>query len=88
MLVRHGCDAARTEAVLFNSKPPVIVAAENGQLLALKFLIEEQGHDVRTESSPGKGILAAIERARGPDGTLQPGPVACARWAREKGATC
>jgi hypothetical protein len=87
MLVRHGCDAARTDATFFGGKPPVINTAENGQLLALKFLVEEQGQDVRTQMASGSGILAAIERARR-DGHLPPGHVACARWAREKGAVC
>ena len=66
--------------------PPLLLAAENGSLLALKWLVEEMGHDIRAVHNH-KGILAKIEGSRAPDGTLGQAHVMCARYARLKGAT-
>ena len=89
MLVGYGADVHATDVVFWTHAHALMAAAENGQLLAIKWLVEEQGVDIRMESRPGRGILAAINRARfqGQE-TLPAGHVACAHFAREKGATC
>ena len=47
MLVKHGADPHKTEPPLFNSLAPVFVAAENGSFLAMKWLVEEHGVQLR-----------------------------------------
>ena len=85
MLVRHGASATATNQVLFWGMPPLLLAAENGSLLALKWLVEEMGHDINVVHN-AQGILAKINGSRGPDGGLTDAHVACARYARLKGA--
>ena len=73
--------------------PPLFLAAENGRLLACNFLVEEQGHDILALYAPVEvGFLAAIEAGidsvRRKSIDVPPGHIACARWAREKGAVC
>ena len=60
MLVAKGADATATDAVLFGCRPPLLVAAGNGQLLALQFLVEELGFDIHETDRLGRGILETI----------------------------
>jgi hypothetical protein len=53
MLVRYGADPALTDVPLWGSRPPVHVAAANGQLLAMKWLVEECKQDIHVESEAG-----------------------------------
>jgi len=64
MLVDKGADSRATDDTLFNSQPPLLVAAANGQLLAMKFLVDDLHHDIRQVSRPGQGVLYAINSAR------------------------
>jgi ankyrin repeat protein len=43
MLVSYGADPGKTDIVLFWSLPPLLLAAQNGKLEALKFLVDECG---------------------------------------------
>jgi hypothetical protein len=89
MLVLHGANPAQTDQVLYGQKPPAFVAAENGSLLALKWLHEEVGQDLaQMRDSAGRGILKIIERSRVQGNDLTPSHVACAKYARLQGATC
>ena len=45
MLVKHGADSHATTPSVFDHKPPSCLARKNGQLLAVKYLNEECGHD-------------------------------------------
>jgi hypothetical protein len=87
MLVKHGADPHKTEPPLFNSLAPVFVAAENGSFLAMKWLVEEHGVDITALSSRGMGILGHVNSAK-VDGfrELGAGHLACAKYARLKGA--
>lgn len=46
MLVSHGADSRATDEVSYKM-PPIHLAAENGSLLAVRWLVEEMGHDIR-----------------------------------------
>ena len=59
-LVMYGADAAKTDNVLFSHSPPLLVAAENGQLEAMKYLVEELSHDINMVGPHGRGILESI----------------------------
>jgi hypothetical protein len=82
MLVEHGADAAAETS----SGPPLLLASENGQLLAMKFLVEECGQPITMLKGPKCGVLACLESARQPGTALLPGHEAAAKWARQKGA--
>lgn len=62
VLVRHGADSRATSDVVFGKKPPTHLAAENGQLLALKYLVEDCGHDIAERDTLGQNIRTAIRR--------------------------
>jgi len=91
MLVSHGANPNTTDQVLYSFKPTAFVAAENGSLLALKWLAEEAGVDIKKlRDRSGGGILAVIATSRGPrvpNNPLLPAAVACAQYARSKGAS-
>ena len=53
MLVCYGANPAQTDVLLWGSRPPVHVAAANGQLLAMKWLVEECHPDIHVESETG-----------------------------------
>jgi len=63
MLVGHRADPAATNEVLWGGMPPLLVAAENGQLLAMKWLVEEQGQNIQMKDEIHGGVLQAVERA-------------------------
>jgi len=62
MLVKHGADSRATTPVVFGHKPPSHLAGENGQLLALKYLIEECGHDIHECDTEGQDIRVSLRR--------------------------
>ena len=43
-LVAFGADSKTTDYVIFYNCPPLLLAAENGQLESMKFLVEELRH--------------------------------------------
>jgi len=87
LLVRHGADPSATDQILFWHKPPAFVAAENGSLLALKWLHEDVGQDLASmRDRSERGILAIINSSRVQNCDLTPAHVACAKYARLKGA--
>lgn len=59
-LVMYGANAAKTDQVLFSHGPPLLVAAENGQLEAMKYLVEELGQDINVVGLHGRGIIESI----------------------------
>mmetsp|Transcript_37409 Transcript_37409/g.81886 ORF Transcript_37409/g.81886 Transcript_37409/m.81886 type:complete len:674 (+) Transcript_37409:382-2403(+) len=60
-LVAHGADPTRTDNVLFFNCPPLLVAAENGQLEAMKYLVDELGHDVFMVGPTGRNLIESIK---------------------------
>jgi len=62
MLVKRGTDSHATYSSVFDHKPPSHLAGENGQLLAVKFLIEECGHDIHECDNDGQDIRVSLRR--------------------------
>lgn len=61
-LVGYGADPSKTDDVLFFNCPPLLVAAENGQLEAMKFLVEELGQDIHMRGpASGRNVISSIE---------------------------
>ena len=56
MLVACGASASATNDCLFHRIPPMLLAAENGSLLAMKWLVEDLGHDIHM-THQGQGVL-------------------------------
>ena len=84
MLVEHGASDRATSRTLFHGRSPLAVAAENAQLLAMKWCVEERGYDVRRS-----GVLryiAAGGAIPGGRGEMTPMAEKCKRWALEQGA--
>ena len=61
MLVGHGADPSTTSDVLYNFKPPLIVATEEGSLLAMQCLVEEQGQVIQMQGPHGGIVEAACK---------------------------
>lgn len=62
MLVKHGTDLHATYSSVFDHKPPAHLAGENGQLLTVKFLIEECGHAIHECDTDGQDIRVLLQR--------------------------
>lgn len=84
MLIKHGADSHATYDAVFGGKPPTHLAAENGQLLAVKYLVEECGHDIFERDSRGQNIRTCI-RTNFRDWKNMPGSVAVDEYAKSKG---
>jgi hypothetical protein len=84
MLVKHGADSHTTTEVVFNYKPPSHLASENGQLLALKYLVEECGHDIHECDTFGEDIRASLRRYNNV-WVSSAGCVAADEYAKSKG---
>lgn len=84
MLVKHGADSHATYVAVYDSKPPAHLAAENGKLLAVKYLMEECGHDIHERDALGHDIRAALRRYN-KKWTSSAGCVACDEYAKSKG---
>ena len=59
-LVAHGADATKTDNVCFWNCPPLLMAAENGQLNAMKYLVEELGQDINMVGPSGRNVIESI----------------------------
>jgi len=85
MLIKHGADSRASTIVVFNYKPPMHMAGENGQLRAVRFLVEECGHDiVNTRNAHGQDLRASLHRQK-PQWAKSPGCVAIDNYAKNMG---
>mmetsp|Transcript_4488 Transcript_4488/g.7517 ORF Transcript_4488/g.7517 Transcript_4488/m.7517 type:complete len:481 (+) Transcript_4488:105-1547(+) len=62
MLVHHGANSHATTEVVFGYKPAMHLASENGSLLAVKFLVEDCGHDIQERDTLGEDMRASLRR--------------------------
>jgi hypothetical protein len=85
MLVDHGANSKATSEEVFNHKPPTHLAAENGQLLAVKYLVEECGHDIHERDRLGQNIRTVIRRNNLTCWRELPGSIAVDDYAARKG---
>ena len=77
-LLRHGADPTATDAVLWGGVKPLLAAAQNGQLEALKWLVGEAGVDLRVTDHQGRGAVHHVKMAaRWQD---MPDHVECLAW--------
>ncbi|EJK55123.1 hypothetical protein THAOC_25176 [Thalassiosira oceanica] len=60
MLIKKGADSHATTEKVFNNKPPTHLAGENGQLLAVRFLVEECGHDISAVDLEGHDMRTSL----------------------------
>ena len=60
-LKSYGADPSKTDDVLWNNTLPLFVAAQNGQLGAVKFYVEECKQDIGMIDDKGNNILKHIE---------------------------
>ena len=81
-LVAHGADASATDAVLWGCLPPLHVAAQNGKLEAMKWLVDELGHDIRAKGNDGESVLDACRRP--PNWRDIDDHVQCLEWAKKR----
>jgi len=63
-LVRYGADPSKTDDVFWCNTPPMLVAAQNGKLDAVKFYVEECNQDLGMVDNEGKNILKHIEMSQ------------------------
>lgn len=84
MLVKHGADSHATTDSVFDHKPPSHLASENGQLLALRFLVEECGHDIHECDIAGQDIRVSL-RVHNKVWSQSAGCIACDDYAKSKG---
>eukprot|EP00445_Apocalathium_hangoei_P079114 CAMPEP_0204178426 /NCGR_PEP_ID=MMETSP0361-20130328/49315_1 /ASSEMBLY_ACC=CAM_ASM_000343 /TAXON_ID=268821 /ORGANISM="Scrippsiella Hangoei, Strain SHTV-5" /LENGTH=210 /DNA_ID=CAMNT_0051137541 /DNA_START=6 /DNA_END=634 /DNA_ORIENTATION=+ len=59
-LVQFGATSIATNDAFWGFSPPLMVAAERGHLQAMKWLIEEERHDITMQSGRYEGVLDAI----------------------------
>jgi hypothetical protein len=81
-LVQHGASASATDEIFWDSRPPLLAAAENGHLEAVKFLVEECGVSMATTKWNGHDIFEHIEMA--PTWKEQKGHRAVRKYAAKK----
>lgn len=84
MLVNRGADSHATTEVMFNYKPASFLAGENGQLLAVKYLVEECGHDIQERDMDGQDMRASL-RINNKVWASVAGCVAVDEYAKSKG---
>jgi hypothetical protein len=84
MLVKHGADSHTTTEVVFDYTPPSHLASKNGQLIALKYLVEECGHDIHECDTFGEDIRASLRR-NNKVWASSAGCVAADEYAKSKG---
>ena len=82
VLVAHGANPAATHIILWGGAPPLFAAAQNGQLEAMKYLVEELGQDIRMLDNNGKGVKNHIKDS--PRWSEMEGHKECMKWAKEK----
>jgi len=81
VLVEAGADPGSTDDVLFNRVPPLLLAAQNGRLEALKYLVEECGQNIRMTDHEGRDILRSIKDST--NWRDLPDHVECHKWAKK-----
>uniref|UniRef100_A0A7S3QCQ4 MYND-type domain-containing protein n=1 Tax=Chaetoceros debilis TaxID=122233 RepID=A0A7S3QCQ4_9STRA len=84
MLVKLGANSHATTQAVFSNKPATHLASENGQLLALKYLVEECGHDIHELDFSGQDIRASMRINNKMWGSVA-GCVACEEYSKSKG---
>lgn len=84
LVVQHGADPTTTDSVCFGSKPPLFMAAENGQLLAMKWLVEEVGQDLNMRCPEHGSVLDACKAKGFGKSNMTPSHRACADWVHSK----
>ena len=80
-LVAEGADPAKTDAVLWSGLQPLLVAAQNGQLEAMKYLVNECDQDITMKDRSGRDLLKSISDA--PNWRDVPGHVEAHKWAKK-----
>jgi hypothetical protein len=81
-LVGYGASAGATDVVLWNHLPPLMVAAENGQLSAMQYLVDKLGHDINMKDSRGRDVMKHITDT--PNWRELEGHKACRKWLKKK----
>ena len=85
MLIQNGgANSHATTDVVFGKKPPTHLAAGNGSFLAVKFLVEECGHDIFERDTRGMNIRTCLRR-NNPNWRDQAGCVAVDDYAKSRG---
>ena len=77
-LLRHGADAGATHEALWGGLPPLLAAAQNGQLETLQWLVDEAAQPLNVEDSRGFGVLRHTTL---PESWERMEHAACKRWA-------
>ena len=80
-LLRHGADAGATHEALWGGLPPLLVAAQNGQLQTVQWLMDEAGQQLAIEDSRGFGVLHHITL---PQNWQRLTHADCKRWAERR----
>ena len=84
LLVSHGADPTATSTVCFGEKPPLFMAAENGQLVAMKWLVEELGQDLNMRSPVHGTVLDACKAKGFGRSNMLDSHRACSDWVHSK----
>jgi len=85
MLVKHGANSRATTRVVFSYQPPLHLAGDIGQLLAVWYLVEECGHDIHdTRDNLGLDTRASL-RKYNKVWEQNPGCIAVENYAKSKG---
>ena len=69
MLVSHGADSKARDIVSY-MMPPIHLAAESGLILAVKWLVEDQGHDIFERHPDTNNNIRSTIRRLPPFGTM------------------
>ena len=79
LLVENGADPGKTDEVLFYNCPPLLMAAENGQLEAMQYLVDELGQDIHMVGpTSGRNVIDSIQTV---PGWNQGNHFQCYEWA-------
>lgn len=81
-LVSCGADPGKTDVVLFNHVPPLLLAGQNGHLEAMQYLVDECGQDIHMRDTAGRDVIGNISDAT--NWREIPGNVECHKWAKKK----
>ncbi len=81
-LIGFGADPNKTDAVLWNRLPPLLVAAQNGKLDAMKFLVDECNQDIKMCDSSGRDIIGNIKDS--PNWRDMEDHVSAHKWAKKR----
>lgn len=83
LLVSYGASSHATDDAMYSHRPPLLLAAENAQLESMRWLVEEQGHDIRTvrSATDNRGVLDALRHVSSA-AMEDPGRRRCIQWAR------